>query len=308
MTEVCGREAREKLINDYATHLGVGRGLSPHTVRAYVSDLDHLLDHACAREGVTSLDQVDVDVLRSWLAQMTRDNRSRATLARRTAAVRTFFAWAAHTGRVTSDPTSKLTSPKVTRSLPTVLPKDAAARLLDTASNSAVRGGPLQVRDWAVAETLYATGVRVGELCAANVGDLDLAELTLRVVGKGDKVRMVPLGRPAATALSVWVEQARPKIVGKRPEEALFVGARGGRLDQRQARTAIHRLASEAGVPDVAPHALRHSAATHLLEGGSDLRSVQEMLGHASLNTTQRYTQVTADRLRSAFVQAHPRA
>ncbi|MCL2455206.1 MAG: tyrosine recombinase XerC [Micrococcales bacterium] len=307
MTEVCSREAREALRDDYATHLGVGRGLSPHTVRAYVSDLDHLLDHVCA-SGLTRLDQIDVTALRSWLSAMAQGNRSRATLARRTAATRTFFAWAAHTGRVDVDPTARLASPRVARPLPTVLGRDAAARLLDTASASAADGDPLRVRDWAVAETLYATGVRIGELCNTDLDDLDLKELTLRVTGKGDKVRVVPLGRPAGDALEAWLDHGWPRLVSDPGVTALFVGARGGRLDQRQARTAIHRLAAEAGVHDIAPHALRHSAATHLLEGGSDLRSVQELLGHASLNTTQRYTHVSAERLRSAFDLAHPRA
>ena len=307
MIQVSNEQDREVLRRDYATHLGVERGLSPHTVRAYLGDLDHMLDHALGL-GLTRLDQVDVGVLRSWLGAMAKDNRSRATLARRTAAARTFFAWAVHTGRVDADPTIRLASPRVTRPLPTVLPQDAAKRLLDTARSNAEDEEPMRLRDWAVAETLYATGVRVGELCAADVGDVDLAELTLRVQGKGDKARVVPIGRPAADALTAWIEKGRPSLASARTGDALFLGARGGRLDQRQARTAVHKLASDAGVHDIAPHALRHSAATHLLEGGSDLRSVQELLGHASLNTTQRYTHVSAERLRSAFDLAHPRA
>ncbi|MDR3068092.1 MAG: tyrosine recombinase XerC [Cellulomonas sp.] len=298
---------REVLRSDYSTYLGVERGLSPHTVRAYLGDLDHMLDHALGL-GLTRMDQVDVGVLRSWLGAMAEDNRSRATLARRTAAARTFFAWAVHTGRVDADPTVRLASPRVTRPLPTVLPQDAAKRLLDTARSNAEDAEPMRLRDWAVAETLYATGVRVGELCAVDVSDVDLAELTLRVQGKGDKARVVPIGRPAADALTAWIEEGRPALASSRTGDALFLGARGGRLDQRQARTAVHKLASDAGVHDIAPHALRHSAATHLLEGGSDLRSVQELLGHASLNTTQRYTHVSAERLRSAFDLAHPRA
>jgi len=266
-----------------------------------------MLDHAVTI-GLVRLDQVDVAVLRSWLGAMAKENRSRATLARRTAAARTFFAWAVHTNRVDSDPTIRLASPRVTRPLPTVLPQDAAKRLLDTARVNAEDEEPMRLRDWAVAETLYATGVRVGELCAVDVADVDLSELTLRVAGKGEKTRVVPIGRPAADALTAWIEKGRPRLASSRTGDELFLGARGGRLDQRQARTAVHRLASDAGVHDIAPHALRHSAATHLLEGGSDLRSVQELLGHASLNTTQRYTHVSAERLRSAFDLAHPRA
>ncbi|MCL2423787.1 MAG: tyrosine recombinase XerC [Micrococcales bacterium] len=307
MIQVTKDRDREVLRSDYATHLGVERGLSPHTVRAYLGDLDHMLDHAVTI-GLVRLDQVDVAVLRSWLGAMAKENRSRATLARRTAAARTFFAWAVHTNRVDSDPTIRLASPRVTRPLPTVLPQDAAKRLLDTARVNAEDEEPMRLRDWAVAETLYATGVRVGELCAVDVADVDLSELTLRVAGKGEKTRVVPIGRPAADALTAWIEKGRPRLASSRTGDELFLGARGGRLDQRQARTAVHRLASDAGVHDIAPHALRHSAATHLLEGGSDLRSVQELLGHASLNTTQRYTHVSAERLRSAFDLAHPRA
>jgi integrase/recombinase XerC len=299
--------ARSGLRADYATYLGVSRGLSPHTVRAYLGDLDHLVSH-CMAHGVSRLDQIEVSHLRSWLADMAQGARSRATLARRTAAIRTFFGWAVHTGRCTFDPTTRLANAKVANALPTVLAQDAAARLLDTARSNATDADPLRVRDWAMAELLYATGVRVGELCGTDIGDVDLEERTLRVLGKGGKTRVVPVGRPAAEALEQWLETARATLVVGRGSNALFLGARGGRLDQRQARAAIHRLAAEAGVHDIAPHALRHSAATHLLEGGSDLRSVQEMLGHASLNTTQRYTHVSAERLRSAFELAHPRA
>jgi integrase/recombinase XerC len=154
---------------------------------------------------------------------------------------------------------------------------------------------------------VYATGIRVGELTGVDVSDLDLAELTVRVLGKGDKERVVPFGIPAMRALVAWLDVGRAACA-PHDGRALFVGRRGGRVDQRQVRGAIHALAALAGVPDIAPHALRHSAATHLLQGGSDLRTVQEVLGHASLTTTQRYTHVTADRLRSAYQLAHPRA
>lgn len=307
MEDLRAEQSRDRLRSDYETYLGVSRGLSPHTVRAYLGDLNHLLDHAVG-EGLARLDQIDVPLLRSWLGAMAEGSRSRATLARRTAAVRTFFAWACHTGRVQVDPTTRLASARVPRTLPTVLAQDAAARLLDTACAQATDGDPVTVRDWALAELLYATGVRVGELCGADVADLDLVEYTLRVTGKGAKTRVVPLGRPAAEALGAWLTGARDRLLAGGTSRALFLGVRGGRLDQRQARTVVHRLAAQAGVHDVAPHALRHSAATHLLEGGSDLRSVQELLGHTSLNTTQRYTHVSAERLRSAFELAHPRA
>lgn len=307
ITDVCDVQERSALRRDFGSYLQVVRNLSPHTVRAYLGDLDQLLDHVC-HNGVSRLDQVDVSELRSWLAAMAADSRSRATLARRTAAVRTFFGWAVHTNRIAEDPSSRLASARVGRSLPTVLGRDAAAQLLNTARQTAQSGDPTDIRDWAVAEALYATGVRVGELCSADLGDLDQMERTLRVMGKGAKVRVVPIGAPAAAALDRWLVDGRPQLVGSRNTSALFIGARGGRLDQRQARAAVHRMAQTAGVPDAGPHTLRHSAATHLLEGGSDLRTVQELLGHASLSTTQRYTHVSAERLRSAFELAHPRA
>lgn len=292
---------------DYALHLRAQRGLSDHTVRAYVGDVEHLLAYA-ARHGRTELVDIDLATLRAWLASMADARRSRATLARRGAAVRTFFDWAVRTGRVETDPALRLASARPVVGLPTVLAVDDAARLLEVARTRADDGDPVHLRDWAALELLYATGARVGELCRADVTDVDVDERTLHVVGKGDKERVVPFGIPAAEAVGAWLRVGRPQLAGAGLEPALFLGRRGGRVDQRQLREVAHGLSALAGVEDVAPHALRHSAATHLLQGGSDLRSVQEVLGHASLATTQRYTHVTAERLRSSFEQAHPRA
>ena len=302
-----GAPDRVRLCSDFALHLRAQRGVSEHTVRAYLGDVDHLLNHA-VRHGVTRVDEIDITVLRGWLAAMASADRSRATIARRAAAARTFFRWATHTSRVSTDPTLRLGSARATGTLPTVLALEPVTRLLDAARERAADGDPVHVRDWAAVELLYATGVRVGELCGADVDDLDLADLTLRVVGKGDKQRVVPFGRPAARAVTTWLSTGRPRLVRDGSRGALLLGRRGGRIDQRQVRTVVHELAALVGVDDVAPHALRHTAATHLLEGGSDLRTVQEILGHASLTTTQRYTHVSAERLRSAFELAHPRA
>jgi integrase/recombinase XerC len=299
--------ARGSVVADFATHLRTQRGLSAHTVRAYVGDIEHLMDFA-ARHGKSNIQDVDLGLLRSWLAGMAAAQRSRATLARRGAAARTFFDWARRTGRVTSDPALRLASARPASPLPTVLGVDAAARLLEVARARAQEGDPVHLRDWAALELLYATGVRVGELCGADLDDLDLAERTLRVVGKGDKERVVPFGVPAAEAVRDWLTRGRPALAVTQGVGALLLGRRGGRVDQRQIREMSHHMAALAGVDDVAPHALRHTAATHLLQGGSDLRSVQEVLGHASLATTQRYTHVTAERLRSSYEQAHPRA
>ena len=308
MAEVtAGAAQRARLCSDFALHLRAQRGVSEHTVRAYLSDVDHLLDHA-VRHGVTRLDEIDITVLRGWLAAMANAQRSRATLARRAAAARTFFRWATHTSRIATDPTLRLATARAGGALPTVLAVEPVTRLLDAARERAASGDAVHVRDWAAVELLYATGARVGELCGADVDDVDLAELTLRVVGKGDKQRVVPFGRPAARAVEAWLRTGRPALAREGSHGALLLGRRGGRVDQRQVRTLVHQLAAEVGVDDVAPHALRHTAATHLLEGGSDLRTVQEILGHSSLATTQRYTHVSADRLRSAFELAHPRA
>jgi integrase/recombinase XerC len=300
-------QSRARLLADFSAYLDAQRGMSQHTVRAYVGDVDQMLAYA-ARHGRTTLADVDLGALRGWLASMAAQHRARTTLARRSAAVRTFFAWAARTGAVPADPSIRLASPKTAAPLPGVLRQEPARDLLDGARDAAAEGEPGALRDWVLVELLYATGVRVGELCGADVSDVDLGGRTLRVLGKGGKERVVPFGKPAATALEAWLGRGRPELVQSTSGDALLLGVRGGRLDQRQARETVHRLASAAGVDDIAPHGLRHSAATHLLEGGSDLRSVQELLGHASLATTQRYTHISADRLRSAYALAHPRA
>lgn len=292
---------------DFVLHLDAQRGLSPHTVRAYRGDIDHLLAFA-ESQGHHGLGEIDLGVLRGWLASMSEANLSRATIARRGAAARTFFEWAHRTGRIAVDPAVRLASARPIRSLPTVLGIEHAALLLDTARTRADDGDAVHLRDWAALELLYATGVRVGELVAADVDDLDLDRRTLRVLGKGSKERIVPLGVPAARAALAWLRYGRPVLAGAGSGAALLLGRRGQRLDQRQLRAVSHEIAEIAGVTDIAPHALRHTAATHLLQGGSDLRSVQEVLGHSSLATTQRYTHVTAERLRASYHQAHPRA
>ncbi|MBD5788191.1 tyrosine recombinase XerC [Cellulosimicrobium terreum] len=301
-----------RALADFLDHLAIARGLSGHTVRAYAGDVRSLLEHATA-EGATDLGDIDISVLRSWLTELSERGLSRATLARRGAAVRVLFAWARHDGRVAVDPAVRLASPRVARTLPTVLASDAAALMLDAARDAAAAAAagddePARLREWAAAELLYGAGLRVGELVGVDVDALDVSVRTVRVLGKGDKERVVPFGVPAARAVVAWLEHGRPPLVSARSGAALLLGDRGGRWGQRQVRDAVHRLSRAAGVEDVAPHDLRHSAATHLLAGGSDLRSVQEILGHSSLATTQRYTHVTAERLRSSYEQAFPRA
>jgi integrase/recombinase XerC len=267
-----------------------------------------MLEHA-ALMGHTEVSTLDLATLRSWLAKQQTLGKSRATLSRRATAVRVFTAWALRAGRAPADPGALLASPRVGRTLPTVLRVDEARGLLDAVSGAAADGGPVALRDVAILELLYATGIRVGELCGLDVADVDRARRLVRVFGKGRKERSVPFGRPADRALDDWVSRGRPVLAVSASGPALFLGARGRRIDQRAVRSMVHsRLGAVAGSPDLGPHGLRHSAATHLLEGGADLRSVQELLGHASLATTQLYTHVTSDRLRKAYRQAHPRA
>ncbi len=297
-----------RVLADYERHLVSERDLTPHTVRAYLGDVAGLLEHA-GRLGLGEPGDLDLRTLRSWLAKQQSLGRSRTTLARRATAVRVFTAWLARTGRTAADLGSSLGSPKPHRTLPSVLRADEASDLIAAAVAVADDGSPVGLRDVALLEVLYATGIRVGELVGLDVDDLDRDRRVVRVLGKGRKERSVPYGVPAARALDAWLRLGRPALMAEGAGGALFLGARGRRLDQRAVRTLVHRrIADVPGAPDIGPHGLRHSAATHLLEGGADLRSVQELLGHASLATTQRYTHVTTDRLRRAYQQAHPRA
>lgn len=291
----------------YERHLVAERDLTPHTVRAYLGDVAGLLEHAVAL-GHHDLAALDLSVLRSWLAKQQTLGKARSTMARRSAAVRVFTRWAHRTGRIAEDPGARLGSPKARRSLPAALGQAEARALLDLAA-AASDDGPLGLRDAAILELLYATGIRVGELCGLDVDDLDRERRVVRVLGKGRKERVVPYGLPAEHALQSWLSTGRSQVFAPGAGAALFLGARGGRIDQRAVRTLVHRRIAEVpGAPDLGPHGLRHTAATHLLEGGADLRSVQELLGHASLGTTQIYTHVSTERLRAAYRLAHPRA
>ncbi|KGM14148.1 recombinase XerC [Cellulomonas bogoriensis 69B4 = DSM 16987] len=291
----------DEVVTSFAVHLRAACGASEHTVRAYVGDVRHLFAHA--REHGTAWREVGLADLRAWLSAMVVARLSRATIARRGAAVRRFYRWAAVEGLVQDDPAVRLVTAAPRSALPVTAEVDQAREFLEAGADRADSGDPVPLRDHAVLELLYAAGLRVGELVGADVDDVDLDQRLVKVRGKGGKERMVPFGLPAATALSRWLGEGRPHLARECSGPALFLGVRGRRLDQRQVRDVVHR-----GASGLAPHSLRHSAATHLLQGGSDLRSVQEILGHSSLATTQRYTHVTADRLRSSYAQAHPRA
>jgi integrase/recombinase XerC len=335
-------EPLSSALAEFCRHLSAERALSRHTVRAYQGDIQSLLEYAW-RCGVGDPGSLDLTTLRGWLANQHQGGAARATLARRGAAARAFTAYAHRQGWLATDPGPQLGTPKARRVLPQVLRRDEINVVLEDCEDRALRefaagqrtAAALATRDAAVLELLYATAIRVSELCDLDTGGLDKERRTVRVLGKGNKERVVPVGLPALRALIRWEEVGRPVLVNERSAAALFLGARGGRLDPRTARRIVHARLRAAGhaatlvkggageeepaggaaddtgtsaVRDAGPHAIRHTAATHLLEGGADLRSVQEMLGHSSPATTQIYTHVTAERLKSTYRQAHPRA
>jgi len=297
-------EAMREAVDEFARHLASVRNRSPHTVRAYVSDTVSLLDHA-ARMRCTCVADLDITVLRSWLARLRTLGAARTSLARRAAAARTFCHWAHRAGLMPVDVGAQLTSPKAHRELPAVLRVDQAAALV---TGPADQADPASLRDRLVLELLYATGIRVSELCGLDLPDVDRGRRVLRVLGKGRKERTVPFGLPADRALDEWLRHGRPALARPASGSALLLGSRGGRLQPAVVRRIVAAYAKIAGLPHTKPHGLRHSAATHLLEGGADLRSVQELLGHSSLASTQIYTHVSVERLRAAYRQAHPRA
>lgn len=296
--------AMRDAVDDFGRHLARVDNRSAHTVRAYLGDIVSLLDHA-THAGCAAPADLDLAVLRAWLAARMRQGAARTSQARRAAAARTFTAWAHRAGLSATDAGAQLASPRAHRELPTVLRADQAASLV---TGDPQRQDPEAVRDRAVLELLYATGVRVSELCGLDRADLDEARRIVRVFGKGAKERAVPYGLPAQRALDDWLRHGRPELAVEASRDALFLGVKGGRLQQTVVRRIVRNAALAAGLPHTSPHDLRHSAATHLLDGGADLRAVQDLLGHATLSSTQIYTHVSTERLRAAFKQAHPRA
>ncbi|TQK19770.1 integrase/recombinase XerC [Microbacterium sp. SLBN-154] len=298
------------VIERHLAHLRDVRRLSPATVRAYRADLGDLAD---------TLDDPDIgeitrEDLREWLWRVQQSGASRATLARRAASARGLFAWAVAAGDVSTDPAARLLTPKRGRTLPTVAPAEALAEMLaDLGAAASETGDALALRDHAILELLYGAGIRVSELCGLDTDDVDRERRTVRVWGKGAKERVVPFGGPASAALDAWFVRARPVLLARQADRdrghaALFLGARGARLGPRTVYDLVARTVGPLVGRPVGPHALRHSAATHLLDGGADLRSVQEILGHESLGTTQIYTHVSHERLTASYRLAHPRA
>jgi integrase/recombinase XerC len=298
----------EDAADAYVRHLRDVRRLSPATVRAYRSDLADLESTV----GDVAVESVDLEHLREWLWQATKRGDARSTIARRTAAARGFFAWSVESGILAGDPSLRLVAPKRGRTLPHVATADAVGDLLDELGRRAALGDPMALRDHAVLELLYGAGLRVSELCGLDTDDIEHRRRTARVTGKGSKERIVPFGGPAADAIDAYLKHGRPVLLERRDdgvgERAVFLGARGRRLGARAAYDVVSRNLGPVVGSTVGPHALRHSTATHLLDGGADLRTVQELLGHASLATTQIYTHVSSERLAETYRLAHPRA
>jgi integrase/recombinase XerC len=293
----------------FERYLEAERNLSVHTVRAYMGDLDSFFEHL-ERIDLSDFASLELSHIRSWLANQQVKGGARTTLSRRATSIRLFTKWATKKGYLVKDIGATLATPKGARTLPDVLTVADASLAMDAmAARVGEEDGPISKRDAAMLEILYASGARVSELCGLDLEDIDYERQTIRVLGKGSKERTIPIGKPAMRALEAWLQEGREILAGTKSERAVFLGARGKRIDQRTVRTMVyHALAALEGVEKMGPHALRHSAATHLLEGGADLRTVQEILGHASLATTQIYTHVSTERLQKAFKQAHPRA
>ncbi len=299
----------EKVLGEYTHHLTKERSLSEHTTRAYLGDLTSFFDNLELQK-VDDLSDVTIAHIRSWLATQQVKGGARTTLSRRAVSIRLFTKWATKKGFLAKDIGLTLATPKGHRTLPEVLSiSDATVAMDSLATRVAEEESATSIRDCAILEVLYASGARVSELCGLDLDDIDYQRNTILVLGKGNKERTIPLGNPAMKALNNWIKNARSEMANSASGEAVFLGVRGKRIDQRTVRTVVYEaLEALEGAQRLGPHALRHSAATHLLEGGADLRTVQEILGHASLATTQIYTHVSTERLQKAFKQAHPRA
>jgi len=298
------------IVEDFVKYLAVEKNRSSNTVRTYRTDLELFLQFASS-QGLKKLTELELNTFRLWLANQKEKGSSNSTISRRSSTARVFSTWAFQKGLIDSDPAIRLISPKVNKTLPKVLGQKQATALMQTAANleDEENSMALRMRDHAILEVLYSSGIRVGELTGLDIKDLDFSRCTMRVIGKGNKERVVPFGQPAKEALRSYLDESRPEFINEKSGDAMFVGSRGKRLDTRQVRRIVtSAILRVEGAPDISPHDLRHSAATHMLEGGADLRIVQELLGHSSLATTQKYTHVTIERLREVFANAHPRA
>jgi integrase/recombinase XerC len=297
----------ESVLHRYVGYLSNGRGFSPNTVKAYETDLLEILTFASQR-GITSYQDFSLDVIRDWLWQLSENGIAKSSVARKNSAVRSFTAWCYKNGVIDKDPGLRLRSPKLSKTLPKVVSRSSLQSIFESLESAAATNDAQALRDLLVVELLYATGARVSELVGLNLEDVDYGRRVLRLMGKGSKQRMVPFGEPANDALARWIRHGRPVLAAEGSPNALLLNSRGKRVGVRQVYGLVAALTSRTQTGTTGPHALRHSAATHLLDGGADLRAVQELLGHASLGTTQIYTHVSIDRLKDSYQQAHPRA
>jgi len=293
--------------SEFADYLQAARGFSKNTVKAYETDVLDLASYL-SKSAVTRVAQIELDQVRDWLFEADQNGLAKSTLARKSAAIRSFSAWLKKNELVEADFAQRLKSPKSTRSLPKVVSRETLAEIFEGLDSRATSEDPNAIRDLVTIEILYASGCRVSELVGLNLEDVDFGRNILRVMGKGAKQRMVPFGTPAREALDLWLESGRSQLANEKSAQALLINSRGQRLGVRQVYALVASLTEGTPTGATGPHSLRHSAATHLLDGGADLRAVQELLGHASLGTTQIYTHVSVERLRDGYQKAHPRA
>lgn len=303
-------DAFTSLIDEFIDFLHSEKDRSPNTLRTYRVDITSLLEYAESKN-LKDIADLNLPLIRSWIAVQSSNGAAPASLARRTSSVRVFSKWLKERNFTKTDVASRLLTPKVPATLPKLLAKAQAEKMLDEAAilDDEIQSPIERMRDLAILELLYASGIRVSEAANLDLKDIDFERLTVKVFGKGRKERIAPFGIPAKKALDSYLKEARAELKNDKSENALFLGNRGRRIDVRQIRRIVDKAISRVeNAPEISPHSLRHSAATHLLEGGADLRIVQELLGHASLATTQKYTHVSVDRLKKSFEQAHPRA
>ena len=297
----------EYLRDQFSLELENGKGFSPNTVKAYISDVTDLFEFMESKKQ-SEIQDIDLELVRDWLWRVSEKGLAKTTLARKSAAVRAFTAWLFKNKKLEIDPGLKLRSPKASRTLPKVLSREAMSGIFDVLEPLATKDNPTGMSDLLMVEILYGSGIRVSELVGLNLDDIDYGRKILRVTGKGNKQRMVPYSDPSGEALAKWIRDGRNQFVNETSGNALLISSRGKRIGVRQVYALVAGLLADTAVGAAGPHALRHSAATHLLDGGADLRAVQELLGHSSLATTQIYTHVSVDRLKQGYLKAHPRA
>lgn len=295
------------LVDRFVSYLGAAKGYSVNTQRAYQNDIGEFVSFMrdASRD---QTEEITLDDLRDWLYKISEAGVAKSTLVRKSASVRTFSNWLYRQGFHSTDLGLRLKSPKTSRSLPKVVSRESLAEIFEQLNRGAATGDPNKLLDRLIIELLYATGMRVSELVGLNTGDVDYSRQLLMVTGKGNKQRMVPYGEPAAKALADWMRLGRGKLENGKSGAALLLNQKGSRIGVRQVYGLVAGLLAETPTGQAGPHTLRHTAATHLLDGGADLRAVQELLGHANLGTTQIYTHVSIERLRQGYENAHPRA